>query len=153
MADLKTYAIPDANGIRWAEATSKNGVHYKHGFLNTATPRASAGNEASAINFAREGVNASDDDGVDVNWALGTSATFSSGDAVYDKCHITSYDFFATPDDAVYDYQLKFSVNGGWGRTFTDDLNVGYWCSTVTNGAHYIQFSSSSTNPTIVHVS
>ena len=142
MADLNKYAIPDANGIRWAEATSKNGVLYRHGFLNTATPKASSGNEA------REAINASDDDGVNVNWALGTSANLSPA-----ICHVTSYNFFATPDDLIYDYQLGFYVDGGWSRTFRDDLGTNYSCSTVTNGSHYIQFSSSSTNPAICHVS
>ena len=146
MADLNKYTIPDAKGIRWAEATSKNGVRYRHGFLNTATPKASAGTETNEV------VKASDD-GVKVKWPLGTSNTFKSGDPVHDICHITSYDFFATPDDLVYDYQLKFSVDGGWSRTFIDDLNVDYGCTTVTNGAHYIQFSSSSTSPCICHVS
>jgi len=146
MADLSKYAIPDANGIRWAEATSKNGVHYRHGFLNSDTPNlASAGHEASAIT-----VKASDDDsdGVDVKWALGTSANFASA-----ICHVTNYDFFATPHDLIYDYQLLFAVDGGWLRTFTDDLNTDFRCFTIANGSHYIQFSSSSTNPFICHVS
>ncbi|KIJ92438.1 hypothetical protein K443DRAFT_685256 [Laccaria amethystina LaAM-08-1] len=147
MADLNKYAIPDANGIRWAEATTKNGVLYRHGFHHTATPKASAGNEASAINSGRGVIKASGDGGVDVNWPLGTKADHIS------VCHVTSYDFFATPDDLVYDYQMKFFVDGGWDRTFTDDLNVEYSCVTITNGSHYIQFSSSSTNPAIRHVS
>ena len=137
MADLSKYAIADANGIRWAEAKNKNGVLYRHGFLSTAAPKTS---ETSAF------IKASDK--VKVNWPLGTSANISPA-----ICHVTSYDFFATPNDLVYDYQLKFYVDGGWDRTFTDDLGVDYDCTTVTNGSHYIQFSSSSTNPTICYVS
>ena len=145
MADLSKYAIPDANSIRWTEATSKNGVRYRHGFLNTATTKASAGNEAT-----RSEVVKASDDGVKVNWPLGTSNTFKSGDPVHNKCHITSYDFFANHKDLVY---LKFSVDNGWERTFTDDLNDVYICATKPNGNHYIQFTSSSANPTICHVS
>ena len=110
MADLNKYTIPDAKGIRWAEATSKNGVRYRHGFLNTATPKASAGNETNEV------VKASDD-GVKVKWPLGTSNTFKSGDPVHDICHITSYDFFATPDDLVYDYQLLMAAGRGPSQT------------------------------------
>ena len=139
MVDLSKYAIADANGIRWAEATNKNGVRYRHGFINTATIKASAGNEA---------IQASASDGVKVNWPLGTKGNVSPA-----ICNVTSYDFFSTPNDAVYDYQLGFYVDGGWSRTFTDDKNVDYYCSTVTNGSHYIQFSSSSTSPCICYVS
>ena len=142
MVDLSKYAPPDANGIRWVDAKNKNGVVYRHGFLNTDTIKASAGNEAS------ENVKASDDDKVAVNWPLGTS-----GDVSPAVCNVTGYEFFATPNDAIFDYQLKFSVDGGWLRTFTDDLDADYFCTTVSNGWHYIQFSSSSTSPCICYVS
>ena len=147
MADLSKYAAPDANGFRWAEAKNKNGVLYRHGFLDTDTIKASAGNEASEdvkasaeleVNSAR----------VKVDWPLGTKGDISPA-----ICNVTAYDFFATPDDAIYDYQLKFFVTGGWSRTFTDDLKVDYSCTTITNGRHYIQFSSSSTSPCICNVS
>ena len=142
MADLSKYAIADANGIRWAEAKDTNGVLYRHGFLNTDTIKESDGNEASEV------VKASADDGGKVDWPLGTSGTISPA-----ICHVTSYEFFETPDDLIYDYQLRFFVTGGWVRTFTDDKKVDYSCTTVTNGKHYIQFSSSSTSPCICNVS
>ena len=142
MADLSKYAIADANGIRWAEAKNTNGVLYRHGFLNTDTIKESDGNEASEV------VKASANNGDNVNWPLGTKGNISPA-----ICNVTSYDFFATPNDAIYDYQLKFFVTGGWSRTFTDDLKVDYSCTTITNGRHYIQFSSSSTSPCICNVS
>ena len=145
MADLSKYAAPDANGFRWAEAKNKNGVLYRHGFLDTDTIKASAGNEASEdvkasaeleVNSAR----------VKVDWPLGTKGDISPA-----ICNVTAYDFFATPDDP-FDYQLKFCVDGGWFRTFTDDKYVDHGCSTFINGWHSIQFSSPSTSPCICFV-
>ena len=142
MADLSKYAPPDAYGIRWVDAKNKNGVVYRHGFLDTDTIKASAGNQAS------EDVKASDDDKVAVNWPLGTS-----GDVSPAVCHIIGYEFFATPDDVIFDYQLKINVDGGRFRIFTDDLNNDYACTTLFNGWHYIQLSTSSTSPCICYVS
>ena len=66
MTDLSKYAKANDKGIRWAEATTKNGVRYRHGFLDTATIKAPAGN-----------------DRVKVDWALGTSGNISPA-----ICHV-----------------------------------------------------------------
>lgn len=42
----------------------------------------------------------------------------------------------------VYSYRINFYNSRGWGFTFIDETNDTYYCSTVRNGWHYIDYNS-----------
>lgn len=137
MADQIKFAAPDANGVRWADGTSKKGVSFRYGYKDTGS--------STARNPV---IKASDDGWYSVNWTVGSSGTTS--DEIHNNTHITGYDLIKLAHNDLYDYQLTFYVDGGWERNFKDDDNDEYSCTTVTNGAHSIQYNSD--KPTIVKV-
>lgn len=44
--------------------------------------------------------------------------------------------------DKAWEYRLEFTNTGGWGFTFHDEGGDSYFCSTIINGHHFIQYNS-----------
>ncbi|KAL8960799.1 MAG: hypothetical protein Q9183_005404, partial [Haloplaca sp. 2 TL-2023] len=116
----------DDSAVHWAPATSKNGVSYEIGVMDSDHAPHSSGME---------------DFGTCVDWPLGNSDWKSTSDELMAKTAITRYALHHSRHP-LYDFVLEFTNTENYNYYFYDTTGDSYQVNTGSKGDHLVRFNS-----------